>query len=303
MSKARLGPANGMCALDLQRHRTWKPIDVPLEVFAELLDSLHQRRLADKSGRRRPYLRWRWLPRGTRAAGHEDLKHTLHLLNTTTFGHPDRYMDRVSKELLRAMGQMSSAMWAVAVSIAVRYKCSPRGLAQKLAAATSADFEKLVREEKNADNTYRQLGSSKGDLAKGVLASARTIAAAAPYRDWEKLEDSVALAVKKHCAATTLEHFCARQVAADLCRRAGFVRNLAAGARPKTSRLGPGAQKGWYFAELAKRKAARNHKLSRAPERVAYRQQTVLCEYSKLVKRFNFPLLAKRHLYIPSGAP
>ena len=36
------GTANGMCALDMERHQTWRPIDVPLEVFAKLFRFLLQ---------------------------------------------------------------------------------------------------------------------------------------------------------------------------------------------------------------------------------------------------------------------
>eukprot|EP00973_Karenia_brevis_P025265 3484866-Karenia_brevis.AAC.1 len=67
---------------------------------------------------------------------------------------------------------MSSAVWAVATSLAVRYKSSPRGLAAKLASATSFAFTALVRDEPNGV-AYEQTGSSKADVANGVMDAAR----------------------------------------------------------------------------------------------------------------------------------
>ena len=48
-SKARMGIQNGNTSLDQDRHATWRVIDVPFEVFAELLELLHHNRLAKKS--------------------------------------------------------------------------------------------------------------------------------------------------------------------------------------------------------------------------------------------------------------
>ena len=101
-SKARMGIQNGNTSLDQDRHATWRVIDVPFEVFAELLELLHHNRLAKKS---KPWLRFERLPKHICEKGYEDLAVVLELLNGTKFGHPDRYMDRVSKEILAAMRQ------------------------------------------------------------------------------------------------------------------------------------------------------------------------------------------------------
>ena len=67
---------------------------MPFEVFAELLELLHRNRIANKP---RPWLRMEALPKHICEKGCEDLAVVLDLLNNTKFGHPDRYMDRVSQ--------------------------------------------------------------------------------------------------------------------------------------------------------------------------------------------------------------
>ena len=69
---------------------------------------------------------------------------------------------------------------AVAISVAVRYKSSPRGLASKLASATPVGFARLVREGKNG-TAYEQTSNSKEALADGVCDVARVVAESAPY--------------------------------------------------------------------------------------------------------------------------
>ena len=48
-------------------------------------------------------------------------------MRDTKFGHPDRYQDRVSRELLTAMRMADSTERAAAISLAARYKSSPAG--------------------------------------------------------------------------------------------------------------------------------------------------------------------------------
>lgn len=146
---------------------------------------------------------------------------------------------------------------AVAVNMAVRFKSSPRLLAPKLVHVSAAGFGALVHEYRNGAKTYEQTGYSKNDLAKGVLAAAAVVASKRPFPDWKVLESTVKHASKRHCGGTTLENFLSRQVAADLCRRSGFVGNLAPGRRPKSSKLGPGAKIGWLHAQRALRKKHR----------------------------------------------
>ena len=298
-SKARKGMTNGQCTLDLKRHQTWRVLDVPLEVFSELLSTIHEKRLAKAT---QPFLREEKLPPHIRDAGYSDLREVLQLMNTTTFGHPDRFMDRVSREILYVMRTALTDEWAVAVSAALRFKSSPHGLAEKLAAATPSAFRKLVAQSKNG-TAYEQTGISKEDVSTGVLEAAKAVAAKAPYSDWEALEDAVATEMMAACEAPVLERFSARQVAADLCRRKKFVGNLTTGVRPKTSRLGPGAQKGWFFAERAKKRLVKKHRIAKCPRRVEYQKQTILCEYSNLVKRMNFPHIARLHRYVAKQQP
>ena len=130
---------------------------------------------------------------------------------TTKFGHPDRYKDRVSQEILRAM-KYSNKMQAVAISVAVRFKSSPRGMAQKLVKAESCKFKELVAGESNG-SVYEQTGCSKKDLSKGLLAAASAIADKKHYRSWEELEKVIATEIKKKCngnATESEDHFAAR---------------------------------------------------------------------------------------------
>ena len=85
----------------------------------------------------------------------------------TKLGHPYRHMDRVSIEIQSAMRRVCITR-AVAISLAVRYKSSPRGFACKLATATDAEFRRLVRKESNGV-AYRQTGCTKEGLSVGIL--------------------------------------------------------------------------------------------------------------------------------------
>jgi len=62
----------------------------------------------------------------------EELSQILEIMNTTKFGHLYRRRDRVSKEISVAMRRQPQVR-AVAISLAVRYSQSPRGLAASLA--------------------------------------------------------------------------------------------------------------------------------------------------------------------------
>ena len=89
--------------------------------------------------------------------------------------------------------------------------------------------------------------------------------------------------MKAKCGGDNLENFSARQAAADCCRLPGFVGNLARGMTPKLCTLGPGARKGFYFAERAKRFRQPRCKILKMPKRCEFRRQTGFCEYMKLV--------------------
>ena len=90
--KARYGTKNGNCSLDLQRYQTWRPIQVPFEVFLDLLRLLHQRRLAKHA---RPWLRLSDVPSTCGIPGDEAAR-VITIMTETKFGHPDRYQDIVN---------------------------------------------------------------------------------------------------------------------------------------------------------------------------------------------------------------
>ena len=46
-----------------------------------------------------------------------------------------------------------------------------------------------------------------------------------------------------------------------------------------------------------------NEDFAKCPRRVEYQKQTILCEYSKLVKRMNFPHIAQLHRYVAKQQP
>ena len=66
-------------------------------------------------------------------------------------------------------------------------------------------------------------------LATGFQKAAEKIAAEKSFSTWEKCEDSIAETIQQEGGGDTQEVFAARQVAADLCRVQGFIKNLAAG--------------------------------------------------------------------------
>ena len=69
-SKARTGTQNGRCALLLNNPTTWKPIDVSVDVFEQLLVVLHKGRETKKTS---PWLRRGLLPAAVRNSDAEDL--------------------------------------------------------------------------------------------------------------------------------------------------------------------------------------------------------------------------------------
>ena len=110
----------------------------------------------------RPWLRVEDVPKNAGIPDEEQAK-VVDLMCNTKFGHPDRYKDRVS--ILRAMKQ-SNKTQAVAISVTVGFKSSPREWAQKLVKADSCKFKELVAGESNG-SAYEQTGCSKKDLSKG----------------------------------------------------------------------------------------------------------------------------------------
>ena len=83
-----------------------------------------------------------------------------------------------------------------------------------------------------------------------------------------------------------MQHFSARQIAADLFKVKGVVRGLRLDRRPVTSRLGCDAISGHYMVERADGVPAH---LVTGPKELPYQEQTETCEYGKLVRRLSFP--------------
>ena len=80
--------------------------------------------------KKRPYLKLSGLPKWVLSP---DLKAVVHVMNSTRFCHHDRFKDKVSKEILGSMKKQRRTVDQVALSVAVRYKGSPKALAPKLA--------------------------------------------------------------------------------------------------------------------------------------------------------------------------
>jgi len=110
--KARVGRQNGQCKRDPDEFHTWQPIDVGFEALGEMLERLHDGRVR---ARARPWLRQSHLPE--LVTGAKDKVRVMHLMNDTTIGHPDRYMDAVSVEVLSAMASASSTAGAESVIV------------------------------------------------------------------------------------------------------------------------------------------------------------------------------------------
>ena len=156
LPKKRFGATNGNCALELDRYVTWKPTPVLFETFLFLLGLMHRRRLA---GAQRPWLKVSDIPVSA-AIPIETAEHVIEVMTESKFGHPDRFQDNVSKEVLSCMRRADTTEEAVAISIAVRYKSSGRGLARQLLSTDKVKFKRLVEKVKNGI-AYEQTGLTK----------------------------------------------------------------------------------------------------------------------------------------------
>ena len=292
-SKARRYSANGRSTIVKSKHKTWQPDGVTFPMFQIMLAELHKGR---ELGNARPWLRADMLPPWIRKAGAGGLNGAIAIMNDTKFGNPDRYKDRVSCEVSEVLQQTTNNTRAAAIALAVRFKCSPRGLAGRLLHCTDLEFDHAVNDYKCA-NAYRQLSFSNATLARVIRKAAGALVKRAPYNSWHELEDEAAAAVQRLCGRGNLEQFAARQAAADLFRCHGWVRDGGPASRPHTSRAGPGAQVGWYLGQ----KAAGANQFVRCPTELPYQEQTERCEYSKLVKRLNFNGLRRFAMYRPAG--
>ena len=266
-------------------------------MFWEMLRILHKGR-EEKSPR--PWLQRQSLPQWILDASPRDLEEVIVIMNSTKFCHPDRFQDRVSLELQEVLRSVRCSGRAAAIALAVRYKCSPAGLATALAGRPPTKFDEVVREHRRAHAVYRQTGQTDEQLAGGIRNAGDALALELPFTSWEKLEDTAAELVREHCHGEVLEGFCARQAAADLFRLGGWVKNSGKNKRPLTSRLGTGARAGFWLGERA---AGKRRKHCKPPATLPYEEQTVRCEYSKLVKRLNFPDLCKKARYTPHVPP
>lgn len=291
--KARTGPQNARFRARRGKFRTWRPSAVTFAMFQVLLARLHKAREQHKS---KPFLRLGCLPSWITVA--PDIDKVMRIMNGTRFGHPDRFKDRVSKEIRSAVVHLGEPSAQAAVCIGVRYRQSPRMLAHCLAAAgRGGSFAAALHKTKRGFRTYRQTGLSDRALCRGTMPAAKACAASRPYPDWASLEDEVARQMRKHCRGHGLEHFSARQAAADLSQLPGWVTGQGPGVRPSESRVGPGAQAGHYLAE-----AAIGTRHGQMPATLPYQEQTEKCEYGKLVCRLNFVAAAAAGRYTPAAS-
>jgi hypothetical protein len=134
-----------------------------------LLELLHQRRLA---GARRPWLKVADIPSDAEIPP-DVAKSVVEVLTQTKFGHPDRYQDRVSKQLLSAMRRADTVERAVSISVSLRFKSSPGGLSSRLAPASPMEFRRLVATAKNG-TAYEQTGLSKEEVSNAIKLSCAT---------------------------------------------------------------------------------------------------------------------------------
>ena len=94
----------------------------------------------------------------------------------------------------------------------------------RAAAGRGGSFTAAFYKTKRGFRTYRQTGLSDRALCRGTTPAAKARAASCPYPDWTSLEDEVARQMRKHCRGHGLEHFSARQSAADLSQLPGWKR-------------------------------------------------------------------------------
>ena len=102
------------------------------------------------------------------------------------------------------MGRAKTRARKIAISAAVRFKQSPRGLANKLVTATPPQFTSHVRAATRAQ-PYRQTGCPDAPLSKGVLRAAREVdESKRKFQESFELEDLVALKMERVCRCTKM---------------------------------------------------------------------------------------------------
>jgi len=283
--KARCGCTNGQSKQDVHRPSTWRPLCIDATEFGEMLQTMHTRRELRKP---RPWVKVADAPLHARRRCPEEVRAIVRTMRESRFGHPDRFKDYVSKQILNALARAKTPELQAKIAVAVRYKSSPRGLAPSLLSAKGRDFCHTVKVHKNGCSTYLQSGTTNAQLAKGLQETAVELAARRPYKSWEKLEDKIAATVLAKCGKYSLEHFAARQAAADLYKVPGWVSGGGPNKIPGQCTLGPGALDGWKLSERSQKMRHRAYKPCKAPRRTQFRKQTILCEYHKVVKRTRF---------------
>ena len=166
-------------------------------------------------------------------------------------------------------------------------------MAPLMAAGGKADWRATLLAKEHGYRMYRQTGTSDRDLKRGLWQPEEAFARKHPSQSWMQLEDVIAHKVKRHCAGRSLEHFAARQAAADLTQVPSWVAGCGPGTLPDTSRAGPGAQAGHWHSQ--------KHGSCTLGKTLPYKEQTEKCEYSKLVCRINFPKCAAGAVYKPTA--
>jgi len=122
-TKRRFGVHNNRTKLDIDTPSTWKTFGLSFPKFQYLLKKLHYGR---ENALPRPYLRKSELPSWV-TSGLEDVDKILKVMNGTKFGNPDRYKDRVSREILKSMGKAKKRVQKIAISLAVRFSGNVKG--------------------------------------------------------------------------------------------------------------------------------------------------------------------------------
>ena len=287
-AKRRANTKNGRFLPQQQNYKSWKSLQLKISDFEVLLRILHEGR---ESKRKQPWLRASSLT--SLSSIPNNIDDIVQVMCGTRFGHPDRYEDAVSREICCAMRRSTAKSWRIAIAIGVRYSQSPRGLAAALAkTSTAAAFMKQLSCFKRS-KVYRQTGIPTANLRSLFLVSSE-ICRHATFRCFDDLEDYIASRMTYHCKGCKDEHFSARQAALDICGMKSLCQGLNAKRRPRLVRMGPGAKVGFYHSCKTERKKVR------MPKKISLARQTALCEYSKLVKRINFPKLQRLHRYTPA---
>ncbi|CAK0875051.1 unnamed protein product [Prorocentrum cordatum] len=239
-------------------YRTWEITTITFPISQRLLAKLHERR---EQRAPKPLLRRSILPEWVLAAA--DIDQAIRIMNSTRFGNPDRFKDRVAVEILGAARRVRDPSAQAAVCMGVQYRQSPRDLAAHLGTISLTAIGGALTHETRGVRTCRQTGLSDKKLAIGLSAASAACAARRPFSDWATLGDEIATQMRKYCRGRGREHFSARQAAADL------------------------TQAGHYLAA-----AADGKKTKRIPGFMNYKEQAEKCEYSKLVCRMTSPAAA-----------